>query len=81
MKESKYKLHLVKLDESVINNWRHEENKPAILYAHVKNHIFAGYLENISGASLYFASEDNEGLIIVPSAWVKWCIPIDKKEE
>ena len=77
---TKYKLHLVQLDEDVLNNWRYMDNKPSILYANIKNHRFMGYLVNSSGSALYFEPEDREGLIIVPHAWVKWCLPIKKDE-
>ena len=78
MKESK--LHLVQLDENVLNNWRYIDNKPNILYANIKNHRFMGYLENISGSALYFEPKDRNGLIIVPHSWVKWCIPVEFEE-
>lgn len=80
MREPNYKLHLVQLDENILNNWRYTDNNPHILYANVKNHRFTGYLINSSGSALYFEPEDREGLIIVPHAWVKWCLPIQKED-
>lgn len=80
MREPNYKLHLVQLDENILNNWRYADNNPHILYANVKNHRFTGYLVNFSGSALYFEPEDREGLIIVPHAWVKWCLPIQKED-
>lgn len=80
MKEPEYKLHLIQLDDSILGNWRYAENKPEILYANIKNHRFMGYLVNSSGSALYFEPEDRNGLIIVPHAWVKWCLPIKKED-
>lgn len=80
MKEYNYKLHLVQLDENVLNNWRYADDKAHILYSNIKNHRFMGYLVNSSGSALYLEPEDREGLIIVPHAWVKWCLPIKKEE-
>lgn len=81
MKElPKYKLHLVQLDENILNSWRYADDKPHILYANIKNHRFTGYLVNFSGSALYFEPEDREGLIIVPYAWVKWCLPIEVED-
>lgn len=76
MKESK--LHLVQLDENVLYK---DKNNPLALYANIKNHMFAGYLENISSSALYFEPEDRNGLIIVPHAWVKWCVPVEKEDK
>ena len=79
----KAKLHLVQLDKNVLYDWRHDENKPNILYANIKNQRFMGYLENISCSNLYFRpkedSDEYESLIIVPHAWVKWCVPINEE--
>jgi hypothetical protein len=80
MREHNYKLHLVQLNEDVLNNWRYADDRVNIFYANVKNHRFTGYLVNSSGSALYFEPEDHEGLIIVPYAWVKWCLPIEKEE-
>ena len=77
MKESK--LHLVQLDEDVLNNWRYADSKPHILYGNIKNHRFMGYLENISDTKLYFKPKDHDGLVIVPHSWVKLCVPIEIK--
>lgn len=77
----KYKLHLVQLDENVLHDWRYLDDKPQILYANIKNHRFKGYLVNFGGGTLYFEPEDREGLIIVPHAWVKWCLPIEETKE
>ena len=77
----KYKLHLVQLDENILDNWRYSENKPHILYANIKNHRFEGYLVNFGSSTLYFEPKDREGLIIIPHSWVKWCIPIEDKED
>ena len=76
----KAKLHLVQLDINILNNWRYSENKPEIFYANIKNHRFEGYLENISCSNLYFKPKDKEhdSLIIVPHAWVKWCVPVEE---
>ena len=79
----KAKLHLVQLDKNVLYNWRYEENKHEILYANIKNYRFMSYLENISCSNLYFRpkedSEEYESLMIVPHAWVKWCVPINEE--
>ena len=80
MKEAEHKLHLIQLDENILGDWRYAENKPEILYANIKNHRFMGYLVNSSGSALYFEPEDRNGLIIVPHAWVKWCLPIKKED-
>ena len=79
MKEPK--LHLVQLDEDILNRWRYADDKPHILYANIKHHRFTGYLVNSSAVTLYFEPEDHEGLIIVPHAWVKWCVPISETKE
>lgn len=78
MKEPK--LHLVQLDENILHGFRYLDDKPQILYANIKNHRFIGYLVNISASALYFEPKDREGLIIVPHAWVKWCLPIEGEE-
>ena len=78
MKEPK--LHLVQLNKDILSNWRDLDDKPQILYANIKNHRFIGYLVNISATALYFEPKDREGLIIVPHAWVKWCLPIEGEE-
>lgn len=77
MKEPK--LHLVQLKENILYSYRDSDDKPQILYANIKNHRFVGYLVNVSADALYFEPEDHEGLIIIPHAWIKWCIPIEKK--
>lgn len=79
LKESK--LHLVQLDESILHGWRYADDKPSILYSNIKGHRFKGYLVNISAGALYFEPEDHEGLIIIPHAWVKWCLPIEEDKE
>lgn len=81
MKELKYKLHLVQLDEDILHGYRHSDDKPQILYANIKNHRFKGYLVNFSASTLYFEPEDHEGLIIIPHAWVKWCVPIEEEKK
>lgn len=73
------KLHLVQLDERVLGDWKYDEDKARILYANIKNHRFEGYLVNIGGSTLYFEPKDHNGLIIVPHAWVKWCVPIEEE--
>lgn len=78
MKEPK--LHLVQLDENILHSYRYLDDKPQILYSNIKNHRFIGYLTNISASALYFEPKDREGLIIVPHAWVKWCLPIEGEE-
>ena len=75
------KLHLVQLDEDILNNWRYADNHPNILYANIKNHRFMGYLENIACSNLYFKPKHSDGLIIVPHSWVKWCVPVEDEEE
>lgn len=77
----KSKRHLVQLDENVLHSWRYADYKPQILFANINNHRFIGYLENISCSALYFEPEDHEGLIIIPHAWVKWCVPIEEERE
>ncbi len=81
LKESK--LHLVQLNKDILHSFRYSDDNPQILYANIKNHRFIGYLVNISASALYFEPKDRDGLIIVPYAWVKWCLPIeeDKIEE
>lgn len=79
MKEPK--LHLVQLDEDILYSLRYENDKPQILYANIKHSRFIGYLVNFSATALYFEPKDNEGLIIVPHAWVKWCVPINETKE
>ena len=75
----KSKLHLVRLDENILYR---DYNLPHMLYAKInKNYTFTGYLENISSNALYFETEDRNGLIIVPCAWVKWCVPIKEEKE
>lgn len=69
-------LHLVQLDENILNNWRYADNHPQILYANIPNHRFVGHLVNQSGSALYFETKDHNGLIIIPHSWVKWCVPI-----
>ena len=76
MKEPK--LHLVQLDENILYRYKYLDNKSPILYANIKNHIFKGYLVNFSASALYFEPEDRNGLIIVPHAWVKWCVPVEE---
>ena len=44
------------------------------------NNNFIGYLENITSTSLYFSTENGDGLIIIPHHWVLWCAPINEKE-
>lgn len=75
------KLHLVQLDENVLYRLRDSVDKPQILYANIKGYRFQGYLVNFSASALYFEPEDRNGLIIVPHAWVRWCVPIEKIEE
>jgi hypothetical protein len=79
MKEPK--LHLVQLDEDIMHSLRYEDDKPQILYANIRHRRFTGYLVNSSAVALYFEPEDREGLIIIPHAWVKWCVPIDETKE
>lgn len=78
MKEPK--LHLVQLDENILHSYRYLDDKSQILYSNIKNHRFIGYLTNINASALYFEPKDREGLIIVPHAWVKWCLPIEGEE-
>lgn len=77
----KSKLHLVQLDENVLHSFRYADDKAYVLYANIKNHRFIGYLVNTSASALYFEPEDHEGLIIIPHAWVKWCVPIEEEKE
>lgn len=79
MKEPK--LHLVQLDKNILNKWSYLDDKAKILYANIENHRFMGYLVNFSSSALYFEPEDRNGLIIVPHAWIKWCVPIEKTKE
>lgn len=81
MKEAEHKLHLIQLNENILGDWRYTEDKPEILYANIKNHRFKGYLVNFSASTLYFEPEDHEGLIIIPHAWVRWCVPIEEEKE
>lgn len=84
MEQRKLKLHLVQLNDGILNDWRYADNKPEILYANIKNHRFEGYLENISCSALYFKPKDSDGsdsLIIIPHSWVKWCVPVEESEE
>lgn len=79
MKEQKYKRHLIQLDGNILYKDRYTNDKANILYANIEHHRFTGYLVNFSSTALYFEPEDHNGLIIIPHAWVKWCVPI--KEE
>lgn len=79
MKEPK--LHLVQLDEYILHSYRYLDSKAQTLYTNIKNHIFKGYLVNFSCSALYFEPEDRNGLIIIPHAWVKWCVPIEETKE
>ena len=78
MKEPK--LHLVMLNIDVLSTKMYEYDKPMAFFGNVTNNMFTGYLVNNSSTTLYFEPEDHEGLILIPHAWVKWCIPINKKE-
>ena len=87
MKELKQILHLVQLKTDILYNYRYAEDKPEILYANIKrqygDYRFKGYLENVSCDGLYFKVEKDKNiqdLIIIPHAWVKWCIPIDEED-
>jgi hypothetical protein len=79
MKEPK--LHLVQLDEYILDTYRYLDYKPKVFYNNIKNHMFKGYLVNFSASTLYFEPEDRNGLIIVPHAWVKWCVPIEETKD
>lgn len=83
MKEPK--LHIVRLDKNVLLSGRYSDDKAKVFYrnidTNINNFIFKGYLVNISSTSLYFEPEDHNGLIIVPHAWIKWCVPIDEKND
>lgn len=73
------KLHFVQLKEDILHSYRDLDDRPQILYANIKNRRFIGYLVNFSADALYFEPEDCEGLIIIPHAWIKWCVPIGEK--
>ena len=75
------KEHIVQLDENVLNSYRYLDDKPQIFYANCKNHRFTGYLVNTTGSALYFEPKDPDGLIIVPHAWIRWCLPIGEAKE
>ena len=77
----KYKRHLVQLDKNILYKDRYANDNANIFYANIEHHRFIGYLLNFSSTALYFEPEDHNDLIIVPHAWVKWCVPIKEEKE